>query len=98
MEETINVMGDENAQGAIVAKPDERITIPRLTKYERTRIIGVRKEQIAKGAAPMVDISEMKTLDEIVEKELLERKLPLKIRRPLPNGKVEIWSLKELIY
>ena len=73
-------------------------TIPLLTKFERARIIGVRLQQLANGAKPRIDISNMKSINEIVEKELLYRKIPFIIRRTLPNGKFEDWKLEEFEY
>ena len=76
----------------------DRISRPYLTKYEKTRIIGERSEQLARGAVPLVDTTGFKHVRDIALKELAERKLPFKIERPLPNGTVEVWRLSELIY
>lgn len=70
-------------------------TIPILTKFERARIVGVRLQQLAYGAKPRVDITNLRSINEIVEKELLERKIPFIIRRALPNGSFEDWKLEE---
>lgn len=72
-------------------------TIPILTKFERARIMGVRMQQLAYGAKPRVDTSDLKSIAEIVNKELLERKIPFIIRRTLPNGKFENWKLEEFL-
>lgn len=77
--------------------PEDRITVPRLTKYERTKVVGVRKEQIARGAPIMVPVEEGDDLDSVVERELREGVLPLMIKRPLPNGTFELWRLAELL-
>lgn len=70
-------------------------TIPLLTKFEKARIMGVRLQQLAYGAKPRVDITNLKSINEIVEKELIERKIPFIIRRILPNGNYEDWKLEE---
>ena len=70
-------------------------TIPLLTKFERARIMGVRLQQLANGAKPRIDITNLKSINEIVEKELFLRKIPFIIRRTLPNGKFEDWKLEE---
>jgi DNA-directed RNA polymerase I, II, and III subunit RPABC2 len=70
-------------------------TIPILTKFERARIVGVRLQQLAYGAKPRVDITNLRSINEIVERELLERKIPFIIRRALPNGSFEDWKLEE---
>ena len=72
-------------------------TIPILTKYEKTRIIGQRAKQLNNGAKPLVKFSEY-IIDGylIALKELEEKKIPVIIRRPLPTGASEYWHLKDL--
>ncbi len=74
-------------------------TIPFLTKYEKARIIGQRATQLNAGATPFVKVPES-VIDGIIiaEMELKEKKIPFIIRRPLPNGGSEYWSLKDLEY
>jgi DNA-directed RNA polymerase I, II, and III subunit RPABC2 len=57
-----------------------------LTKYERARIIGVRAIQLSNGATPMISVDNMSSVSEIAEQELLEYKMPLIIRRKMPDG------------
>lgn len=73
-------------------------TIPLLTKFEKARIMGVRLQQLANGAKPRINIDNLKSMNEIVEKELFYRKIPFIIRRTLPNGKFEDWKLEEFEY
>ena len=73
-----------------------RCTKPFLTKYERARIVGYRAEQIASGSEPCVDVGNLTKVVDIVEKELKERKIPLIIKRTLPNNDSEYWKLEEL--
>ena len=72
-------------------------TIPILTKYEKTRIIGQRSKQLNEGSTPFIPISE-NILDTriIAEMELKEKKLPFIIRRPIPNGSFEYWCVEDL--
>jgi len=72
-------------------------TIPFLTKYERARILGQRAKQINSGATPFIKIPE-NIIDGyiIAEMELKEKRIPFIVRRPLPNGGSEYWSLKDL--
>ena len=72
-------------------------TIPILTKYEKTRILGIRIKQLNNGALPYVMVSE-DLLDNfiIAEKELKEKKIPFIIQRPLPNNTFEYWKLEDL--
>ena len=72
-------------------------TIPILTKYEKTRILGIRIKQLNNGSLPYVMVSE-DLLDNfiIAEKELKEKKIPFIIQRPLPNNTFEYWKLQDL--
>ena len=72
-------------------------TIPILTKYEKTRILGQRAKQLNNGAKPLVKLS-VPLIDGylIALKELEEKMIPVIIRRPLPNGASEYWHLKDL--
>merc|ERR1719265_2781976 len=68
-----------------------------MTKYERARIIGTRALQISMNAPIMVELrGETDPLD-IALRELTERKIPITIRRYLPDGTHEDWSLDDLI-
>lgn len=72
-------------------------TLPILTKYERTRVLGQRAKQINDGATPFVKVPEG-VIDGylIALKELEEKKIPFIIRRPLPNRASEYWHLEDL--
>lgn len=72
-------------------------TIPYLTKYEKARILGQRAKQINAGATPFVKVPE-NIIDGylIAQMELEQKRIPFIIRRPLPNGGSEYWSLKDL--
>ncbi len=72
-------------------------TCPILTKYEKTRILGLRTKQLNDGAPPLIKLSE-NIIDSyiIAEMELKEKKIPFIIQRPLPNGNAEYWALEDL--
>jgi len=74
-------------------------TYPILSKYEKTRIIGLRVSQLNKGATPFVTLKN-KILDNtlIAEKELQEKALPFIIMRPIPNAPSEFWKVSDLEY
>lgn len=72
-------------------------TIPFLTKYEKAKIIGLRAQQIARGAPLYIDRSMITNPIQLAERELMERKIPFIIRRRLPNDQFEDWKLNELI-
>jgi DNA-directed RNA polymerase I, II, and III subunit RPABC2 len=83
-------------QGMSVA-PSERVTTRYLTKYERARVLGTRALQISMNAPVMVDLDGETDALRIAEKELRERKIPIIIRRFLPDGSHEDWRVDELI-
>ena len=84
-----------NAMGEIV-DPLHR-TIPFLTKYEKTRILGERAKQLNAGAKPFVEVKEnILEGDLIALQELAEKKIPFIIKRPLNNGGCEYWKLRDL--
>lgn len=95
---------DEIASASIVTRNENNIivdalhtTIPIMTKYEKTKVIGQRTKQLDIGSQPFVRV-DRPTLDNsiIAEQELLEKKLPFIIQRPLPNGGFEYWHVKDL--
>tara|TARA_B110000037_G_scaffold127607_1_gene145138 strand:- start:2751 stop:3575 length:825 start_codon:yes stop_codon:yes gene_type:complete len=102
--ESINHNYDEIYNLAKVQRNKENIiiddlhkTIPILTKYEKTRILGQRAKQVNNGAKPLVKM-DIPLIDGylIALKELEEKMIPVIIRRPLPNGASEYWHLKDL--
>lgn len=76
---------------------DERTTTPYMTKYERARILGTRALQISLNAPVFVDLEGETDPLRIAMKELAEKKIPLVIRRYLPDGSFEDWSVEELV-
>ena len=80
----------------VVIDPLHR-TLPILTKYERTRILGERAKQLNMGAKPVVPISD-NVIDGylIALEEFNHKKIPFIIKRPLPNGGCEYWKLQDL--
>ena len=72
-------------------------TIPLLTKYEKTKILGMRVKQLNSGSNPYVTNNE-KIIDNylIAQMELEQKKLPFIIQRPLPNNNFEYWKLQDL--
>lgn len=78
-----------------------RITREYYTKYEWTKLLGVRARQLASGAKPLVSLDGLKTsdprfLEKVALREIEQRKLPFFVRRPLPTGQSEYWSTQEL--
>jgi DNA-directed RNA polymerase I, II, and III subunit RPABC2 len=73
-------------------------TLPFLTKYEKTRVLGQRAIQINSGARPLIDNIPANVIDgyTIATLELRQKKIPFIIKRPLPNGECEYWKLSDL--
>ena len=78
----------------------EKRTSPFLSKYERTKIIGVRMQQLAEGAKPVIDITALRVVNPrtIAMAEFVEKCIPLMIRRYLPDNTYEDWRLSDLYY
>lgn len=75
----------------------KRITTMYMTKYERARVLGTRALQIAMCAPVMVELEGETDPLQIAMKELKARKIPIVIRRYLPDGSYEDWGIDELI-
>ncbi|CEP21209.1 unnamed protein product [Cyberlindnera jadinii] len=76
---------------------EKRTTTPYMTKYERARILGTRALQISMNAPVLVDLEGETDPLQIALKELSQSKIPLVIRRYLPDGSYEDWGCDELI-
>ena len=76
----------------------KKLSRPFLTKFEKCKVLGVRAEQLSRNMPPCVELNGDETVVEIAEKELMERTIPIIIRRYFPNGTYEDWRLDELIY
>ena len=73
-------------------------TYPFLTIYEKTKIIGLRSNQLSQGARPYIAVPEhVSSVREIARMELEQKRLPFIIKRPLPNGNYEYWRLADLM-
>jgi DNA-directed RNA polymerase I, II, and III subunit RPABC2 len=78
----------------------KRETKPFLTKFERAKLLGSRAEMIASGSPTLVEIPKgIKNINayDIAKLEFKERKIPLIIRRYLPNGMAEDWRLSDMV-
>ncbi|KAG4302511.1 hypothetical protein PCANB_001187 [Pneumocystis canis] len=83
-------------KGKAVA-PENRMTTPYMTKYEKARILGTRSLQISMNAPVLVDLEGETDPLQIAMKELSQKKIPLLVRRYLPDGSYEDWAVSELI-
>lgn len=77
--------------------PSQNISSRFMSKYEKTKVIGLRLEQLARGATSTVDTSDLFNIRDICLRELDERKIPFIVMRTMPNGNKEFWRLQDLI-
>ena len=71
---------------------------PFLTKYEITKIIGHRANELSQGGRAYINVpAHISDLKEIARMELDQRRLPYIVKRPMPNGKYEYWRLTDLM-
>jgi DNA-directed RNA polymerase I, II, and III subunit RPABC2 len=68
-----------------------------LSKYEKVKILGLRAEQLQRGAQPYIDVIQPFNPLEVAKQELYERKIPFMVCRKLSNGVKEYWRLDDLI-
>ena len=72
------------------------ITSPFLNKYEKTKIISERTQQLANGSISFLKNPESySSIFEIALEELKQKKIPFIIKRPIANS-FEYWKLEDL--
>lgn len=103
-EEPYRDQEDEGPQAEVLPATGEqtqtvkkKVTTPYMTKYERARVLGTRALQISMNAPVMVELEGETDPLQIAMKELKARKIPIIIRRYLPDGSFEDWAIDELI-
>jgi DNA-directed RNA polymerase I, II, and III subunit RPABC2 len=57
-----------------------------MTRYECAHVLGIRARQLSMGAEPQVPTNGETNTLVIARKELFAKKLPILIRRTLPDG------------
>jgi DNA-directed RNA polymerase subunit K/omega len=99
-DEDDNILLDNLDESKIVnelfMEGDDRITSNMMTKYEYVQIMGVRTKQLDMGAKKFIKNEGNLSNKEIALLELQHKVIPMKIKRPLPNGRYEIWKVSEL--
>uniref|UniRef100_A0A6C0CZD5 RNA polymerase Rpb6 n=1 Tax=viral metagenome TaxID=1070528 RepID=A0A6C0CZD5_9ZZZZ len=103
-EDIVNTTDDENNEETETIVLDDKdhfdttthFTQPILTKYEKTMIIIERTQQLLNQALPLINNPEKYTdIDDIVEEELKQKKIPFIIRRSIGN-KHDYYKLSDL--
>lgn len=73
-------------------------SMPFLSVFEKTKILGMRTNQLAQGARPYVIVPEHITnVLDIAKMELEQRRLPFIIKRHMPNGTYEKFRISDMI-
>lgn len=77
-----------------------KITDPCLTKYEKTKVLAERTQQIENGSIIYIPLTnKLSDAYSIALEEFKQKKIPFIICRPLPNSKdFEYWKLNDLMY
>ena len=71
---------------------------PFLSIFEKTKILGFRTNQLAQGARPYIIVPEYITdVKDIAKLELEQRKLPIIVKRHMPDGSYEKFRLSDLL-
>jgi len=75
-----------------------RIGPPKLTRFERARVVGARALQISMGAPLLVELPEwVSDPIDIALRELESGILPMTVRRALPDGAFQDIALRDLL-
>jgi DNA-directed RNA polymerase I, II, and III subunit RPABC2 len=73
-------------------------SVPYLTLFEKTKLIGFRANQLAQGARPLVQVpSHVTDVIDIAKIELEEKRMPYILKRTMPDGTFEYWRLTDLL-
>jgi DNA-directed RNA polymerases I, II, and III subunit RPABC2 len=91
------ILSDDNVD--LYKKYDikNNISEPILTKYEYTKILGMRAQQLAMGAEALIEVTEdLNDVVLIAEEELRQRKTPIIIQRNIGVNKYEYWKIEDL--
>ena len=76
----------------------KKTTKPYMTKFEKSKILGLRAEMLANGSTPLVNVPKntINVID-IAKLELSQLKMPFIIKRSIPNNTCEYWRIDEMI-
>tara|TARA_Y100000590_G_C15429830_1_gene904705 strand:- start:47 stop:388 length:342 start_codon:yes stop_codon:yes gene_type:complete len=101
-EVNMNMINEEIIDDSLVFVKDyeklkkHNITQPYLTKFEKTKVVSERAQQLSNGSKSLLkNPSDYDSVYEIALEELKQKKIPFIIRRPVSNG-YEYWKLEDL--
>ena len=97
-----NIVDEEIIDDSLVFVKDyeklkeHNITQPYLTKFEKSKVISERAQQLSNGSKALLkNPSAYHSVYEIALEELKQKKVPFIIKRPVSNG-YEYWKLEDL--
>jgi len=87
-------------EAAITREPDSiEIGPPKLTRFEKARVVGARALQVSMGAPVLLELKQERLSPiDVALLELDEGVLPISIRRALPDGTSQNIPLKWLLH
>jgi len=69
-----------------------------ITKYEYTKLLGIRTLQIAMGTDALIEITDdLNTPEKIAEEELRQRKTPYIIERKINDNHSDYWRIEDMV-
>lgn len=76
----------------------DHITNPYMTKYEYAKLVGYRAVMLAHGHPPCIEYDKSVPYDpvKIAKQEVDSLATPLHIKRQLPDGRIDVWSVSEM--
>jgi len=84
--------------GPVSAKDSIHRSVPYLTQFERTKILGFRSNQLSQGARPLIQVpTHVTDVMDIARLELEQKRLPFLLKRPMPDGTYEYFRLQDLV-
>ena len=87
-----------NSYPPVEGKDVTHNSVPYLTQFERTKILGFRSNQLSQGARPLIQVpAHITDVMDIARLELEEKRLPFLLKRPMPDGTYEYFRLQDLI-
>jgi DNA-directed RNA polymerase subunit K/omega len=87
---------DINQMETLLNSTDKK-TSDKITKYEYTKVIGLRATQLSHGMPALIDTRDLTEPYAIAIEEYKENKIPFIIKRPLADGEsYEYWRLGDL--
>jgi len=91
-----NIDLEEKEEKIKILRGKDRISFPKMTKYEMVRILGERTKQLTLGAKSFIKNKEDFDYETIAYEEFKKKLIPFKIIRNLPNNIKEEWLIEEL--